>query len=326
MTPAADAGAGGAPDAAVVDQAVQWMARLWSEEAADADRAACARWRAAHPDHELAWRRLQAMHEKFDGVPRGIAQHALRVPTPDPAARRRVLAALGLAGTAALAYPLARQAPALQAMAADARSATGEIRGLTLPDGTRLVLDTASAVNLRYDEHERRILLLRGRILVETESDPAGRPLRVESAQGTVEALGTVFSVQQEDGVSLAAVHAGAVDIRPAQAHGLAVRVEAGQRARYTTRAAHAPTVLDMQQDVWRQGQLVAQDMRLADLLAELSRYRPGLLRHDPALSELRVTGVFSLTDTDRTLANLAEGLGLKLISRTRYWVTLQPG
>src|SRR5690606_35207314 len=141
----ADLGTRG-PDEAVVRQAAQWMARLWSDEADDADRAACARWRAAHPDHELTWQRLQAMQEKFAGVPRYIARHALRESAPNPRARRRMLTALGLAACAGIAYPLVRRAPSLQAMAADEHSATGEIRESTLSDGTRLVLDTASAV------------------------------------------------------------------------------------------------------------------------------------------------------------------------------------
>ncbi|MEI2416016.1 FecR domain-containing protein [Orrella sp. JC864] len=324
MTGAAEAGARG-PDEAVVQQAAQWMARLWSGQAGETERAACARWRAAHPDHELAWRRLLAVEEKFGGVPADIARHALRQPAPKPAARRRVLAGLGLAATGALAYPVARRTPALRALAADARSATGQIRESMLPDGSRLVLDTATAVDLRYDARERRIVLLRGRVLIETATDPAGRPLRVQTAQGLVQALGTVFCVQQDIEVSRVSVYEGAVEIRPAQAPGAVLRAHAGQRTSFSVRQAAPPGPLAADETAWRRGQLVAQDMRLADLLAELSRYRPGILRHDPSLSDLRVTGVFSLSDTDRTLANLAAGLGLRLVTLTRYWVALQP-
>ena len=42
-------------DPAILRQAAEWIAQLWSEDASDQDRADCARWRAGHPDHEQAW-------------------------------------------------------------------------------------------------------------------------------------------------------------------------------------------------------------------------------------------------------------------------------
>ncbi|MBU5894848.1 DUF4880 domain-containing protein, partial [Vibrio cholerae O1] len=45
-------------DPGIVQRAAEWMARLWADDASDEDRAACARWRAEHPRHELAWSRL----------------------------------------------------------------------------------------------------------------------------------------------------------------------------------------------------------------------------------------------------------------------------
>ncbi|WP_211435308.1 FecR/PupR family sigma factor regulator [Chitinasiproducens palmae] len=41
------------------------MARLWSDDTTDRDRAACRRWRDAHADHERAWRRLQGLSEQL---------------------------------------------------------------------------------------------------------------------------------------------------------------------------------------------------------------------------------------------------------------------
>jgi transmembrane sensor len=36
------------------------------------------------------------------------------------------------------------------------------------------------------------------------------------------------------------------------------------------------------------------------------------------------VSGVFSLRDTDQALLNLTLGLPVRLVYRTRYWVTVQ--
>jgi transmembrane sensor len=70
---------------------------------------------------------------------------------------------------------------------------------------------------------------------------------------------------------------------------------------------------------------LLARNMRLADVVAEMSRYRSGVLRCDPAVAELRVSGAVSLADTDAGLALLARSLPLRIEQASRYWVTVAP-
>ena len=70
---------------------------------------------------------------------------------------------------------------------------------------------------------------------------------------------------------------------------------------------------------------LVADDMRLGDFLAELSRYRSGHLGWDPAVAELRLVGAFPLGDTDRILASLEESLPLRVRRTLSWWVSVEP-
>jgi transmembrane sensor len=63
--------------------------------------------------------------------------------------------------------------------------------------------------------------------------------------------------------------------------------------------------------------------MRLDQFLAELGRYRVGVLRCDPRVADLEVTGAFRIDDTDRALEVLAGVLDLRLRYRTRYWVSV---
>jgi len=83
--------------------------------------------------------------------------------------------------------------------------------------------------------------------------------------------------------------------------------------------------LVDENADAWARGQLVADEQRLGDFLAELGRYRPGLLRVDPRIAGLRLSGVFPLADTDRILDTLPSVLPVRLQWRTRYWVTVVP-
>jgi hypothetical protein len=48
-------------DLKIIQCAAEWMARLWSGEANDADKAAWQRWFTVHPNHERAWDCLQKL-------------------------------------------------------------------------------------------------------------------------------------------------------------------------------------------------------------------------------------------------------------------------
>ena len=315
---------------AVLQRAAEWMARLWAEDASAADADACAAWRAAHPEHERAWARLQRFARQFEALPRDVARNAL---TPSPrhaTGRRRALQLLGLIAAGGGTALLTHETDLWQRAASDYRTAVGETRAIVLADGTHVVLDTASAIDVRYGANERRIVLRVGAILVTSahETAPVYRPLLVATPQGTATALGTRFSVRLDDGESRVAVFQGAVALQPLQPMrdgAPALHLQAGQQAGYTRLEVQDVTSVENSAAAWADGSLVAERMRLDELLAELGRYRHGVLRCDESIAGLRVTGVYSLRDTDRSLANLAASLPVQLVYRTRYWVSVGP-
>ncbi|MDS1140423.1 FecR domain-containing protein [Pusillimonas sp. SM2304] len=312
-------------DTAIVHKAAHWMARLWADDAGEADHAACRAWRAAHPDHERAWLRLQGFDNKLQEVPQHAATVLLEPAAKAALSRRRALQALGLAAVTAATLPVVYNSEAWQRVSADYSTRTGEIREIVLPDGTRILLNTASAINVRFDDAAREVALRAGEILITTGHDPAesGRPFMVRSRQGLVRALGTRFTVRQDEDVSHVAVYDGAVDILPAHALAPPLRLDAGQRSSFSDDLAQPALATLESESAWSQGLLVAENMRVQDFLHELGRYRTGLLRCSPDVADLTVTGVFPVTDTDRALANLKLALPVALTYRTRYWVTV---
>jgi transmembrane sensor len=69
---------------------------------------------------------------------------------------------------------------------------------------------------------------------------------------------------------------------------------------------------------------LLADKMRLADFVAELSRYRRGALYCDPAVAGLQVSGAFPIDDTERVLRMLVSTYPVDAVTRLHgYWVTL---
>ncbi|MDY0831562.1 FecR domain-containing protein [Pseudomonas sp. SED1] len=304
----------------IIERATAWMARLWADDASAEDHANCLRWRAEHPHHELAWTRLLGFEQKLNSVPAAVAKHSLAEPeAPDSLNRRSTLRLLGLLVAAGgLTYGV-RRTDAWQLASAGHSTRTGEIREVVLPDGTRLVLGSASAIDVQFDDHQRLVLLRAGEVFITTA--PSSRPFRVQSHQGLFQALGTRFSLRQCDDSCQLAVLEGAVQVQPE--HGAVARVEAGQGATVSRDKAQSTAAVTDRSIAWVKGLLMADGTRLDELITELARYRPGVLRCAPEVAMLRVSGVLHLENTDLALDNLAAALPIQVVKRTRYWVTV---
>lgn len=325
--------AGGQPlSEAVADQAADWLTLLMSGEATGDDQARCRAWRSAHPDHERAWRHIEAVTGRLQAMQPRVAYQALspyagKARGQGLATRRKALRALLWGGVATGGGLLAVRTDMARQYAADYRSGTGEQRAITLADATRITLNTASAIDVRFDAQRRLVHLLAGEILVATGHGQDGsadaRPFFVQTGEGLVQALGTRFTVRQwTDGRTSVAVLHSAVEIAPKQ--GPAQRLQAGQRATFTRGAVQDSGAVQERDAAWTQGQIVADEMRLQDFADELARYRPGWIRCSPEVAGLRLSGVFPLDDTDRILAALPSVIPVQVRLRTRYWVALE--
>jgi transmembrane sensor len=321
-------GAGAIPPAAQ-RQALEWQVTFWSGEVTAAERTAFRQWLAADPLHERAWQAVQRVDDLLAGVPAGIGGRVLRLPGAGSAlrpGRRTVLRALGWLAAGGVLAGAGRETPQWQTASAEHATRRGERRDIVLADGTRVSLNTATAIDVVFDGERRLIVLHDGEILVTTAPDAATpkRPFIVHTRQGSLQALGTRFSVRREEGAVQVAVYEGAVEIRPRDEAALRHRLDAGQQARFDARAVAAGDPAEPLEAAWARGLLVAERRPLGDFLAQLGRYRPGIVRCDPAVADLVVSGVYPLDDTDRILAALAEALPVRVDYATRYWVTVR--
>lgn len=304
---------------AIVEQASEWLMLHWGGELHGEQRHAFAQWQAADAEHRRAWQRLQQLQHTLGGVPADSARAVLR-DTPDTQ-RRAALKLLGALLMVGGSGYLVRRSEPWQAAFAEHRTATGEIRYVTLSDGTRLDLNSDSAVDVRFSATERRIRLIRGEILL-TSGHDALRPLIVETAAGDVQALGTRFAVRELDAGSRVDLYEGRVRVTPV--HGAAVQMKAGDSLWFDQRQTLALPAVGANGSSWTEHRLIAERQPLGEFVTQLSRYRPGLLRCDPAVSGLLLTGVFPLNDTDAILAALERSLPVHVQAVTRYWVTIK--
>jgi transmembrane sensor len=309
------------PDHTVLQQAANWYARLSVDGVDSATRDAWQHWHGQDAMHRQAWLYVERISERFAPLHEDAelaAQTLSRVRRGT--SRRHALRSIALlCGGATLGWLGWRHSPlpqALMSWRADYRSGVGETRALTLSDGTRVWLNSASALNVDL-QHDRRLLqLVEGEVLIETAADP--RPMLVQSKHGQMRPLGTRFSVLQQEQQTVLSVFEGAVQVNSsAIAH-------AGEQVQFDDQHISAASPADSARQSWRDGILLANDMPLSAFIEELARYRHGHLGVAPEVANLRVMGTFPLHDTEQTLAMLQNVLPIQIRRPLPWWLSVE--
>ncbi len=304
-------------------QAISWYVRLSSGEASEVEQAQWREWYDADIQHQQAWARLEGMQQSLQRVPASISLPTLQGISQDRRSLLKGIAVLGIGST--LGYSMFRELP-WAGWLAEYRTGTGEQREIRLADGSLVWLNTATALDVHYDNQMRMLTLHEGEILVETAKDHhAGpsRPFYVNTEHGRIQALGTRFLVRKQGAATLVAVLEHAVEIGLDHTLGV-TRLNAGQQAVINHGQLGEITLVDANIVAWQQGQIIAVDWRLADLVAELARYRSGWLRCDPAVADVKVSGVYPVHDTDKALLAIRQSFPVQIVRTTRYWVSVQ--
>lgn len=312
---------------AVLEQAVDWLVRLNSGEFNDEDHIGLEQWRNACPTHEQAWDRAEKLMAKMGSVPASLAMPSLRHST-DKARRATLKKLLVLMLVTPLGWESWRVIKQ-QGWTADYHTKIGEQRDIILADGSSLILNTASAVDIYFNEQQRLIYIQQGEIMIHTSKTKAvqHRPFRVVSDQGMMEALGTSFNVRQHAGKTELTVMEGAVRITPKEAKSSEKKVvPAGYKVSFSESSISKKHTIGKSEIVWTNGMVLANDMRLADFVLEINRYRHGFLRCEPSIADIRVSGAFPISDPEKTLNMLVTTYPISMTSRLAgYWTTLLP-
>ena len=311
-------------------QAAEWYDRLRDGHAAARVRRDWQRWFNASEEHRCAWQQVQELARGFEPLRNtGQTRHAaeaLSIAQERLQARRRSLASIATLCSAGMLGLLGwrgdRLPTDLATWRADYRTATGEQRDLQLADGTRLWLNTASAVDIVFDAQTRLVRLIAGEILVDTARDPA-RPFLVDTRSGRLRALGTRFNVFSDERAVELAVHEGAVEVRTARSD-LTRVVGAGQQLRFDADGLLPATNALPARSDWTRNTLTVADMPLHAVVRELCRYRRGHLGLADDIADLRVFGNFPIRDTDRVLTMLATALPIRVTRPLPWWTRIE--
>jgi transmembrane sensor len=314
-------------DPKILEEAAEWLIRLGESDFNETQRAEWECWRVSSPERHRAWARAQLLQSKLGGLPPSLAMSALDRPSNPE--RRTALAKLAMILAVLPAGWGSWKLVESQQWSSDYRTAVGQRREMTLADGSHITLNTDTAIDVLFDANQRLINLREGEILVQTAPDvlPQARPFLVSTRQGRMQALGTRFTVREWQTRTHLAVLDGAVRVElPRDSRVAALIVNAGQRTDFSAQAFGQLNPVDRSVSAWTQGMLMADNLRLADFIAELARYRRGFVRCDPAIADLRISGAFPISDTQRTLNMLVQTYPVIATGHlSGYWVTLSP-
>ncbi len=182
-------------------------------------------------------------------------------------------------------------------------------------------LGPASAIAVRYGERERKVELLAGLAFFTAATMDEGerRLFIVAAAQGRAQALGTPFIVARLTDVTEVVVIEHEVEVTTGADGGQAERavVPPGSALRYAgSRLGELRAVNLDQATAWRRDRLIADSVTLAEVVAQLNRYRRGrIVIADPALASRRISGLFDMTDPEAALALIARDLQIRTLS-----------
>lgn len=302
---------------AAIEEAIEWSACLRDESLLPSERHAFERWLDADPLNAQAWNAVQGQVQRVL-MPAGET-HARRVLQAQRPSRRHLLrGALAIAGMGVVTQVLRQPGMPLAEFSAYLRTGTGERLNTQLADGSRLVLDAQSAVDIEMGTDVRRLSLRTGKIILDVSHDP--RPFNILTTFGSVQANGTRLMVAAYE--SFTHVWALGPGVRISTRSNAQLALQPDQGARFNDLIERLAANRSGE-STWQDGWLNVQDWSLGDVISALQPYRRGILRVSPNAARLRVSGVFSLDHSDRALAALAQTMPLRIQRYSDWWVSV---
>ena len=315
------------------DEASVWIAKLNNGLSA-ADQQALQEWLAADGDNQSVFLRMAELWDDMGVLSRlsDLFPNSMTYPVR-PRRFRLAAASIVIALLAGIWTAIALNpgtVPEVRQMAIEDvantvyATAIGEQSTVHLSDGSEVVLNTNSLIDVYYTDKNRLLKLERGEIHVRVSHDEA-RPFSVIAGDKIVKAIGTAFSLEitSDQRIELMVTEGKVVvgvqeNPRDATA-GIApdvklmssVTVAAGEQIILDVDEGEVTEVSPEEIEVklsWRHGDLVFRGESLEDAVAEIGRYTTvEFVILDDELKKVRIAGMFKAGDVDGLLATLRE-------------------
>ena len=298
-------GTDGATLSKIDREAAEWLARLRGGE--PGEQRAFENWYSADHAHADAYDRVLASWEATGGL--------TTFEPGRPALRRHwMLAVAAVAAIVLVCVGLGTGRNVTPRSGSDAvalTTSTGEIRTVALADGSRVTLDTQSAISAEFDASRRQVRLLRGRAHFDVNSEP--RPFVIATDAGAISTGGAGVDVSIDGSTTRVGLLSGTAKIRPTSQSASLFRLLPGRSVVVGRDGLlEPPTAFSASDTRWTNGMLSFEDAPLSRVIALANRYSATqIVLADPALGTLKFTGTFKARDSLALARMIAAMFGL---------------
>jgi transmembrane sensor len=308
------------------DQANAWYFRLNASDVSETEKAAFEAWLGDCPANREAWDEATSLALMLRAPARRVHDSMQRTAQVRSGRPRRRAGRGFLAGAAALSLLIIGivQGPLLyQNAIADYRTGVGQTQTVALSDGSRIELNTNSAISIDLSGNRRQVTLLRGEAYFVVGHADA-RPFVVGAADRDIHDIGTAFNVDLSTSWNVT-VAEGIVEIRPHGAEQEGTRVDAGQSLAIVDGSEKLRDVADVPASLaWRNGQLIFTSRPLGEVMAELNRYYRGqFVIANPAVRDMVVSGVLDIGTRQDLPEVLSTIFHVRSVSISRYLLVM---
>ncbi|MEM8682171.1 MAG: FecR domain-containing protein [Pseudomonadota bacterium] len=257
--------------------------------------------------------------------------------------RRYVLPLAAAATVAAMALAIGWSLWPAASYQAEYYTAVGDQQEVSLPDGSSILLNTSTSLNVEFSGERRSVFLDTGEAHFEVAHD-AKRPFVVVTSVGIVRAVGTAFTVhvhekqaevtvtdgiveisQMPEDLIAAASAAELPDSRPGPVQQLAKGYNATISDTVEVVASVDTEVLERKL-AWQYGMLEFVNTPLGEVIDEVGRYTSKtLVIEDPELESYPVTIIARTDNIDGLLSNLdisTEAFAVTHVSENRVLIS----
>lgn len=303
-----------------MDAALEWYLHLHSgEEIPDNLERAFRAWMALSPANRAAFQEVEAIWGN-QTILEASRMWPVCSTRPEPVMRKRQWVPLRTrswhwqAAAAFLLVTMGLQLFSFDLMVwwrADYQTNVGQTTDIRLPDGSRMVLNSKSAVRLDFDEQRRGVTVLAGEAWFDVIHD-AAHPFRVEGRFSDTLVLGTQFAVKVEPDDDVISLETGRVEAVHHDPSLPRRHLLPGQMVKADRMTISDVSEFDRDEALgWLGGRYVFADKRLEDVLDDLADKVPErIIVLNRKLLNVPISGNFRLERPQAMMAGIAAAAG----------------
>lgn len=306
----------------VMDAALTWFTALQGYPDDARLKADVEVWKAADPRNAAAFAVVSGiwdfeelnviaadMGEVKDKVQ--ITEPAEVVPFERPKRSRWAISAMAAAAVIFVGIGIQQYPGLMVQLRSDYQTAAGGRQDITLPDGSKMTLNTASAVSLDFEGGKRSVKLLQGEAYFDVVHDET-RPFKVAAGYSEVVVKGTAFGVRSDSDKDVVVLERGLVGVsRLSDEHDTA-ELHPGETITATASLLSKVRPSDPANTLsWRDGRLIFENEPFDQVLGEIGRYYPhAIIITNDRVGKAMVTGNYKLDNPERVIRSLAATVG----------------